>query len=125
MIGTAFENSVYSRTIAANVAIVIMISTGWGRYELQLYGRFFVASDGTTIKKRSSHIPTTIVDDAITHPVIVRNFLIARIGKGITKLQNTIVQNSGAYDPVCVSQNTAISADEFPYQVVIRSTKVK
>jgi hypothetical protein len=30
MIGTALANSVYSRTIAANVATVIMISTGCG-----------------------------------------------------------------------------------------------
>src|SRR5437667_394722 len=100
MIGTAFANSVYRSIIAANVAIVIRISTGWGRYDAHVDGKFFLASDGTTIRNRSSHIPTTIVEDAITVPVIVRNFLMARSGKGMTKLQNTIVQNSGEYAPV-------------------------
>ena len=70
-------------------------------------------------------MPTTIVEDAITVPVIVRSLRIASSGNGITKLQNTIVQNSGAYEPVCVSQNTAISAGLLPYQVVSRSTNVK
>src|SRR3989442_9091738 len=102
-----------------------MISTGCGRYELQVYGRFFLASDGTMIRNRSSHMPTTIDDAAMTHPVRVRSFLIASTGKGMTKLQNTIVQKSGEYVPVLVSQNTAISADVLPYHLESRSANTK
>ena len=60
-------------------------------------------SDGTTIRNRSSHMPTTTPNDAITQPVMVRSFLIARIENGSTKLQKTIVQYSGANDPRCVT----------------------
>ena len=48
------------------------------------------------IRKRSSHMPMTTVDEAIAVPVIVRSLLMARIGHGMMKLQTTMVQNSGA-----------------------------
>ena|ERR1700681_2366645 len=113
--------------MAANVPAVMVISTHVGRYVvlLQLYGKYFCASEGTIIRNRSSHIPITTPVDAITVPVIVRNFLIANIGNGIRKLQTTIVQNSGEYFPVCVNQKIVISADSFPYQPVSRSEKTK
>ena len=44
------------------------------------------------IRNRSSHMPTSTVEEATTHPVIVRSFLSERITKGTTKLQTTIVQ---------------------------------
>src|SRR5579864_2924913 len=113
--------------MAANVPAVMVSSTHVGRYVvlLQLYGKYFCASEGTIIRYRSSHIPMTTPVDAITVPVIVRNFLIASIGNGITKLHTTIVQKSGEYFPVSVSQKTVISADSFPYHVVNRSEKTK
>ena len=71
-------------------------------------------------------MPTTMVQEAITTPVIeVRNFLMARSGKGIRKLQKTMVQNRGAKAPVCVVQKTAISEDSLPYHTVSRSAKMK
>ena len=71
-------------------------------------------------------MPTTIVDDAITGPMIdARNRLIARSGKGIRKLQKTIVQKRGAKRPRWVDQKTAISEVSLPYQVVRRSAKMK
>ena len=54
-------------------------------------------SDGTTIRKRSSHIPTTTPAEAMTQPSIVRARGIDRIISGNTKLQITIVQKSGAW----------------------------
>ena len=47
------------------------------------------------IRNRSSHMPITTPQDAITVAVIERSFRIASNGKGRTKLQNTIVQNNG------------------------------
>ena len=41
------------------------------------------------------------------------------------KLQTTMVQNSGAKCWRMLSQKTAISEGELPYQVVSRSAKVK
>ena len=55
--------------------------------------------------------------------MIVRNFLMARIGTGIMKLQTTMVQKSGAKFCRMVVQNTAISEGSFPYQVVRRSAE--
>ena len=77
------------------------------------------------IRNRSSHIPTTTPNEAMTVPKIVRSLLIARMVKGRRKLQKTIVQNSGAYAPRCVAQNTAISEGSLPYQVVRRSPNRK
>ena len=77
------------------------------------------------IRKRSSHIPTTMQIDAITVPVIVRSRLMARIGTGIRKLSVTMVQNSGAKSPRTVDQKTPISDSPLAYQVVSRSANVK
>src|SRR5450755_4483493 len=104
--------------IAAKVPAVIVSSTHVGRYVPQLYGKYLCESDGTMIRYRSSHMPITTVNEAIAVPRIVRVFLIARSGNGITKLQRTISQNSGEYDPVCVTQKTVISDGSFPYQTV-------
>ena len=59
-----------------------------------LHGILFgqTLSDGTMMRNRSSHMPTTTVHEAMTHPVIVRSFLSDRMLNGITKLQSTIVQ---------------------------------
>src|SRR5262245_27312524 len=92
-----------------------------GMYVPHEYGNGLCASDGTMIRKRSSHMPTTTPQEAMTVPVIVRILRIARNGKGRTKLQNTIVQNKGAYVPVCVDQNAGISWVVLPYQTVSRS----
>jgi hypothetical protein len=40
--------------------------------------------------------------------------LIDRITNGTTKLKTTIVQNSGANEPRCVTRNTSRSADALP-----------
>ena len=69
--------------------------------------------------------PAIIVEEAMTVPVIVRSFAIESNGNGINRLKDTIVQKSGANEPVCVRQKTAISDDVFPYQTVSRSVKVK
>src|SRR5262249_50015537 len=111
--------------MAAKVATVIMISTGLGRYEPQEYGRYLCPSDGTTIRKRSSHIPTHTPADATTQPLIVRKRLIPRMMSGATKLHTTIVQNSGENEPFWVTHRTATSASSLPYQVVSRSLKTK
>ena len=81
-----------------------MISGHRGVYVPHEYGSGLYDSDGTMIRKRSSHIPTTTPQEAITVPVIVRSLRMARNGNGSMKLQNTIVQNSGAYVPACVAQ---------------------
>src|SRR5436309_609115 len=125
MIGTSFENSTYNSTIAANVDETMMISTGRGRYCPHMYGRNLWPSDGTTIRNRSSHMPTTTVKEAMTQPVIVRSFLMERMTNGITKLQTTIVQKSGANEPRCVTRKTSRSADSLPYHTVSRSLKMK
>ena len=44
------------------------------------------------IRKRSSHMPMTTPNDAMTQPVIVRNRLMPISTSGSTKLQVTIVQ---------------------------------
>src|SRR5437588_9873130 len=75
MTGTNFANSVYSSAIAANVEIMMTISTGRGRYCPHEYGRYLWLSDGTTMRNRSSHMPTTTVHEAMTHPATVRSFL--------------------------------------------------
>ena len=49
-------------------------------------------SDGTTMRKRSSHMPTHTQIDAMTIDGSFRSFLNERIVNGITKLQATIVQ---------------------------------
>src|SRR5271154_4793332 len=100
-------------------------STQVGRYVPQEYGKNLRSSEGTTMRKRSSHMPTTTVHDAIAVPVMVRSRLMARMGTGMMKLQTTIVQNSGANCLRMVSQKTAISEGELPYQAVSRSEKVK
>src|SRR5437016_4073533 len=97
---------------------MIVISGHLGTYEPQEYGNGLCDRPGTIIRKRSSHIPTTTPQDAITVPVMVRSFRIASNGNGRMKLQNTIVQKSGANLPTCVVQNTAISEGAFPYHVV-------
>src|SRR5262245_4557935 len=103
-----------------------IVSSGQrGMYVPHEYGNGLCESDGTMIRKRSSHMPTTTPHDAITVPVIVRNFRIARNGNGRMKLQNTMVQNKGAYVPVCVDQNAGISCVVFPYQTVNRSLNTK
>src|ERR1700674_1643310 len=91
MIGTNFANRTYSSDMAANVEIVMMISTGRGRYVPQLYGRYLGQSDGTMTRNRSSHMPPRTEHEAMTQPAMVRSFFSARIGNGITKLHTTIV----------------------------------
>ena len=71
------------------------------------------------------YIPSTMVHDAIAVPVMVRKRFMARIGTGIRKLQNTMIQKSGANCWRMLVQKTAISEGVLPYQVVIRSPKVK
>src|SRR5262245_27706917 len=104
---------------------MMMISTGCGRYRPHEYGRYLWLSDGTTIRNRSSHMPTTTVNEAMTQPVIVRSFLIDRMTNGTTKLQTTIVQKSGENEPRWVTRTTSRSADALPYQTVSRSLKTK
>ena len=53
-------------------------------------------SDGTTIKKRSSHIPMTTPVEATTQPAMVRVFEFDKMISGTTKLAITIVQYRGA-----------------------------
>src|SRR5262245_30132160 len=125
MIGTNFAKSVYSSIIAANVATVIMISLGRGAYRPQLYGSCLCASDGTTMRNRSSHMPMQTVNDEITIPGIFRNFLMLRRMTGMTKLHTTIVQKSGEYEPFCVTRNVFTSVSALPYQTVSRSLNVK
>src|SRR2546426_9961632 len=125
MIGTSLENSTYNNTMAAKVEATMMISTGRGRYWPHVYGRYLWPSDGTTMRKRSSHMPMTTVNDAMTQPVIVRSFLIERMTNGIAKLQATIVQKSGANEPRCVTSDTSRSVDALPYPKVSRSLKMK
>src|SRR5262245_10463602 len=125
MMGTSFANSVYRSIIAANVATVMMISTVRGRYCPHAYGRYLWLSDGTTMRNRSSHMPTRTPNEATTQPAIVRSFFNDRIVTGRTKLQTTIVQNSGAKEPRCVTQKTFISLCSLPYQMVSRSAKTK
>src|SRR5258706_11402148 len=103
----------------------MMISVGFGRYVPQLYGRYLCPSVGTTIRNRSSHIPTHTPTEATTQPAIVRVLLRLRMISGTTKLQTTIVQKSGANEPLCVTLNTAISAGSFPYHVARRSLNPK
>src|SRR5712691_7951982 len=98
--------------------MVIINSTGRRRYVPHPYGRYLWPRDGTIIRNRSSHIPTQTPADAMTHPPIVRSFLMLRIATGTTKLHVTIVQKSGAKVPFWVTQNTATSASSLPYQVV-------
>src|SRR5262245_4055959 len=111
--------------MAANDPTIMVISGQRGMYEPHEYGSGFLDKPGTMMRNRSSHIPTTTPHEAITQPVIVRSFRIARNGNGRMKLQNTIVQKSGAKVPICVDQNTAISDGSFPYHVVSRSLKTK
>src|SRR5215468_3819502 len=111
--------------MAANEPVMIVISGHRGRYVPHEYGSGFRDSPGTMIRKRSSHIPTTTPHDAMTVPVIVRILRMARNGNGRMKLQNTIVQNKGAYTPDCVDQNAGISCVPFPYQTVSRSLNTK
>ena len=76
------------------------------------------------IRKRSIHMPTTIVHEAMHVPVIVRSRLMARKGTGMMKLQTTMVQNIGAKCIAgCVVQKTAISEGALPYQAVSRSAE--
>src|SRR6266571_7484169 len=95
--------------MAAKVDIVMMISTGRGRYVPQEYGRYLWPSDGTTISKRSSHMPISTQNDAMTQPAIVRSRLIDMMKNGTTKLQTTIVQYRGAKEPFCVTLRTALA----------------
>src|SRR5207247_8952347 len=73
MIGTSLANNTYSSPIAANVDTVIMISTGRGRYVPQLYGKYFWPSEGTMIRNRSSHMPTSTDDAATTHTAMFQS----------------------------------------------------
>ncbi len=77
------------------------------------------------MRKRSIHMPATMVVEAITVPVMVRSFLMASSGKGMTRLQMTMVQKSGAKFCRMLVQKTFISETSLPYQVVRRSAKVK
>ena len=57
------------------------------------YGNCLCVSDGTMIRKRSSHMPITTPNDATTQPAIARVFVVRRGSpSGITKLHVTIVQ---------------------------------
>src|SRR4030095_16464347 len=111
--------------MAARVAAVMKSSTGVGENVPHEYGNCLWVSDGTTIRKRSSHMPTTTPHEAMTQPRMVRVFELVRIAIGSTKLPTTIVQYSGAYSPRCVAQNTAISLGSLPYQTVRRSLNTK
>src|ERR1700733_9398355 len=111
--------------MAPKLAAINVSSTQVGRYRPQEYGKYLWSRAGTMIRKRSSHIPSTMVHDAIAVPVMVRKRFMARIGTGIRKLQNTMIQKSGANCWRMLVQKTAISEGVLPYQVVIRSAKVK
>src|SRR3954470_22923797 len=111
--------------MAPNVATSSRISGIRGRYDPHEYDRYLWLSVGTMMRNRSSHMPTTTPHEAITQPVTVRSRLNDRMQSGDTKLQTTMVQESGANEPVCVVQNTDISADSLPYHVVRRSAKTK
>src|SRR3989442_7709008 len=125
MLGRSLENRKYNTTMAANAEAMMMISRGRGGWWPPVSGRYLGRGDGTTMRKRSSHMPMTTVNDAMTQPVIVRSFLIERMTNGIAKLQATIVQKSGANEPRCVTRNTSRSADALPYHTVSRSLKMK
>jgi len=60
-----------------------------------LIGSLGLVSVGTTITKRSSHIPITMEIEAIKVPRGVRVFFKLRMGKGITKQKRNIPQKWG------------------------------
>src|SRR6266498_371743 len=75
-------------------------STHDGTYDGAVIGRRGLERLGTTMRKRSSHIPTSTKSDATTVPhtfVRVREF--ARSAKGMTKQEMTMVQKSGENFP--------------------------
>jgi hypothetical protein len=63
---------------------------------------------GTMITNRSNHIPRTIEIEAMTVPGMVRNFLMARMGKGMTKHKVKWIQKRGANFPDILDQKMAI-----------------
>ena len=81
--------------MAANVAAVMVISTQVGPVGAPAVRQILVRErrhdDQKSLEPHADHD----TDEAITVPVIVRSFLIARSGNGIRKLQKTIVQKSG------------------------------
>ena len=82
-------------------------------------------SVGTTIVKRSSHMPMFTEIDATSVPVIVRVRLFARIVKGTTKQNTSIAQKSGAKCPNSFALKTPNSFGSWAYQIVRCSAKVK
>src|SRR6266496_1296551 len=82
-------------------------------------------SDGTTIVKRSSHIPMFTEIDAMSVPVIVRVRGFARIVNGTAKQNTSIAQNNGAKRPNTFALNTFSSFGSCAYHVVRCSAKVK
>src|SRR6266540_4025887 len=82
-------------------------------------------SDGTTMVKRSSHIPMFTEIDAMRVPAIVRVRGFARIVNGTTKQNASIAQNNGANRPNSFALNTLSSFGSCAYHVVRCSANVK
>ena len=111
--------------MAAKVPTVIDSSTQLGTYVPSAAARCGVASGGTTIKKRSSHMPTMTVALLIAIVGMLRSLEIPSKMNGTTKLQATMVQNSMPYRPCSRTASTRISPGWLPYQVVKCSENVK
>src|SRR5512139_1195489 len=63
---------------------------------------------GTMMVKRSSHMPIWMEIEARNIPLMVFVFLKLRMGRGMTKQNRIMAQNSGANLPVNLDQNTSI-----------------
>src|SRR5512143_3644219 len=90
-------------------------STHDGEYAAAVSGSRGLERLGTTIRKRSSHIPSSTETDAATGPQIVpRVRLLQSSANGITKQLTTIVQKTGENFPSVFERKTTMCVGSPP-----------